>query len=506
MLDIYRLFALGALVTLGVFLSRRQKRDPREPPAVGSSIPIIGHLLGLLWYGTEYFSLMAEKYNYPIFSLSTVVGKFYVVTSPALLQAVQRNKSLTFDLSIAMSAERIVGIRGRGVEILRGKQSGGQGLTHVVTHATNSTLSGRPLDRMNERMTRLLRPLVDELATYKTVDLYSWCSHAITMASTEASYGPLNPYKRREIEDAFWAFESNLSPLMANIVPQLTARKAWKGRESMVKAFVKYYRLGGYKDGSEMTRIRYKTLREGGLTIEDIARSEVIMGIALLTNTVPATFWLLFELCSRPELLEETRQEVAQNALRVTDDNVHVIDISALRDNCPLLVSAFQEVLRIKSTSSPIRFVMDDLVLANGYLLRSGSVISMPGPSIGRDPDAWGATAGDFNPKRFLKTSKNPRRPGGLMTFGVSPVLCPGRHFASSEILGMVAMMILRYDLVPVDGKWDSPPGNSLAITSTMRPLKSGFAVRVSSRKEFEGATWDCEAQEGNGMFNLMVG
>lgn len=57
--DMYRLFALGALVVLGIVLSRRQKRDPREPPAVGSSIPIIGHLLGLLWYGTEYFSLMA---------------------------------------------------------------------------------------------------------------------------------------------------------------------------------------------------------------------------------------------------------------------------------------------------------------------------------------------------------------------------------------------------------------------------------------------------------------
>lgn len=59
MLNLYQLIALGALVMLGKALSRRQKRDPREPPAVGSGIPIIGHLLGLLWYGTEYFSLMA---------------------------------------------------------------------------------------------------------------------------------------------------------------------------------------------------------------------------------------------------------------------------------------------------------------------------------------------------------------------------------------------------------------------------------------------------------------
>ncbi|GAB1212549.1 hypothetical protein ATERTT37_001688 [Aspergillus terreus] len=432
---------------------------------------------------------MTEKYTYPIFSLDMVFGKAYLVTSPALLQAIQRNKALTFDPFLTMSAQRIAGIRGLGLELMREKQSGGQGLNQKVVHAMHPTLTGRPLDRMNERMTQLLSPLVDELATRKTVDLYSWCSHVITLASTEAS-----------------AFESNLSPLTANFLPWLTARKAWKGRETAVKAVMKYYELGGHEEGSEMTYVRYKTLREGGMSVEDTARSEVTMAIGLLSNTVPASFWVLFELYSRPELLEEVRQEVAHNALRVTADKKHVIDISALRDHCPLLVSVFQEVLRTGSTTSPTRFVLNDLVLADKYLLRSGSVISMPGASMGRNPDAWGSTAGDFEPRRFIKTDKTPRRTGGFMTFGVSPVLCPGRHFASSEILGMAAMMVLQYDLTPVDGAWTPPPVNPMAITSITRPIKGGFDVRVSPRKEYEGVRWDCEAQEGNGMFNLMVG
>ncbi|EAU39081.1 conserved hypothetical protein [Aspergillus terreus NIH2624] len=469
MLDLYRLVALGAVVALGYALSRRQHRDPREPPVVGSGIPIVGHLLGLLWYGVGYFSLMTEKYTYPIFSLDMVFGKAYLVTSPALLQAIQRNKALTFDPFLTMSAQRIAGIRGLGLELMREKQSGGQGLNQKVVHAMHPTLTGRPLDRMNERMTQLLSPLVDELATRKTVDLYSWCSHVITLASTEAS-----------------AFESNLSPLTANFLPWLTARKAWKGRETAVKAVIKYYELGGHEEGSEMTYVRYKTLREGGMSVEDTARSEVTMAIGLLSNTVPASFWVLFELYSRPELLEEVRQEVAHNALRVTADKKHV--------------------LRTGSTTSPTRFVLNDLVLADKYLLRSGSVISMPGASMGRNPDAWGSTAGDFEPRRFIKTDKTPRRTGGFMTFGVSPVLCPGRHFASSEILGMAAMMVLQYDLTPVDGAWTPPPVNPMAITSITRPIKGGFDVRVSPRKEYEGVRWDCEAQEGNGMFNLMVG
>lgn len=149
-------------------------------------------------------NFVSEKYTYPIFSLDMVFGKAYLVTSPALLQAIQRNKALTFDPFLTMSAQRIAGIRGLGLELMREKQSGGQGLNQKVVHAMHPTLTGRPLDRMNERMTQLLSPLVDELARRKTVDLYSWCSHVITLASTEASYGPLNPYKSREIEDAFW--------------------------------------------------------------------------------------------------------------------------------------------------------------------------------------------------------------------------------------------------------------------------------------------------------------
>ncbi|KAL4888759.1 cytochrome P450 [Aspergillus ambiguus] len=506
MLDVRQLVVLGAVVALGYVLSRRLSRDPREPPTVGSGIPVVGHLLGLLWHGVAYFSIMTEKYSYPIFSLDMLFGKVYLVTSPALLQAVQRNRALTFDPFLTFSAERIAGIRGTGLELMREKQSGGQGLNQTVVHAIHPTLTGRALDRMNERMAQLLSPMVDELAKCKTVDLYAWCTRVITAASTEASYGPLNPYRNREIEDAFWAYESNLSPLTANFLPWLTARKAWKGRETAVAALVKYYEQGGQEDGSELTYVRWKTLREGGMSVEDTARSEVTMAIGLLSNTVPASFWVLFELYSRPELLEEIRQEVVRHALRVTPDQVHVIDISALRDHCPLLISFFQEVLRTRTSTSPTRFVLDDLILADQYLLRSGSVLSMPGASMGRNPDAWGSTAGDFDPRRFIKTDKTPRRTGGFMTFGVSPVLCPGRHFASSEILGIAAMMMLRYDLAPVDGAWNPPRLNSMAITSITRPIKGGFDVRVSARKEYEGVKWDCETRAGNGMFNLMVG
>jgi hypothetical protein len=36
------------------------------------------------------------------------------------------------------------------------------------------------------------------------VDYWKWCRHIITMASTDAAYGPANPFKEKVVEDGFW--------------------------------------------------------------------------------------------------------------------------------------------------------------------------------------------------------------------------------------------------------------------------------------------------------------
>ena len=48
------LFVLSA-VWLGLSFFNSPKRDSREPPVLRSSIPYIGHILGLLRHGTRYY-------------------------------------------------------------------------------------------------------------------------------------------------------------------------------------------------------------------------------------------------------------------------------------------------------------------------------------------------------------------------------------------------------------------------------------------------------------------
>lgn len=69
----------------------------------------------------------------------------------------------------------------------------------------------------------------------------------------------------------------------------------------------------------------------------------------------------------------------------------------------------------------------------------------------------------------------------------------------------MVAMMILRYEIVPVDG-WVMPKKLISSMVSIMRPVKSEFPVDVKPRLEYEGTRWDFHVEEGKGQFPLVIG
>jgi Zn finger protein HypA/HybF involved in hydrogenase expression len=54
-----------------------------------------------------------------------------------------------------------------------------------------------------------------------------------------------------------------------------------------------------------------------GLSTENIAKLEISLAIGVFSNTGPMAFWMLFDLISRPALLEEVRREVRENAVHV---------------------------------------------------------------------------------------------------------------------------------------------------------------------------------------------
>lgn len=292
-------------------------------------------------------------------------------------------------------------------------------------------------------------------------------------------------------------------------MPSITSRKSYRARARLVAALVKYYEARGHENSSELTYNRWKVQHDAGATTEDIAKLEAAAGIGILSNTVPSTFWTLFDIYSRPSLLLELREEIRQTSLVIEPDTgLHVVDLASIRDSCHLLVSSFQETLRLRSNGAPTRVVCKDILLNDQWLLKEGSILQMPAPTINRQPVAWGEATSDFNPRRFMKdtSQRDVKRATAFMSFGASPNICPGRHFASGEILALAAMMILRYDITPESGIWRPPVLNTKAMAASVTPPGEMFLVKVHEREEFKGAKWDFRVTEGRGKFSLVVG
>jgi hypothetical protein len=139
--------------------------------------------------------------------MDLLINKTYIVNSPSLVAAIQRNhRVISFDPFLTGAAHRMAGVGGQGLELLREEQNGGQGINNKVLHSMHPALLGSGLDRMNERMIQFLKHSLDDIGLSGSVpiDLHAWCRHAITVASTDAIYGPHNPYKKPEIEEALW--------------------------------------------------------------------------------------------------------------------------------------------------------------------------------------------------------------------------------------------------------------------------------------------------------------
>lgn len=133
--------------------------------------------------------------------------KVYIITSPDLLPSVRHNRSsMSFNPLFTAMAERAGGIRKPGLQLLREEELGGQGLAKKTVEVMRPALLGNKLDHLNEQMIHVLRQIVDQVASIPTgsLDLYEWCSEALTIASTDAIYGPSNPYKSEPIRQAFW--------------------------------------------------------------------------------------------------------------------------------------------------------------------------------------------------------------------------------------------------------------------------------------------------------------
>lgn len=282
--------------------------------------------------------------------------------------------------------------------------------------------------------------------------------------------------------------------LMIRIMPKLIARKAYQARQQLFDGMNTYFASNWRDDACELIKARYDSFKECGLSVDTIARFEVGDSIAIMVNTVPTVFWVLNYIYMDSSLLEEIRAEITTILSTTTDERTGTkttyLSSKSLQEHCNLLVSTYQEVLRLQTNNASARWVVKDTLISDQYLLKKDSVVQIPSEGILQDPATWGPDVLEFNPRRFLKGEphlrKSETRPGAVLA-----TLCPGRHFATAEIISFVAMFVLRFDLTPINYGWRKPLVEVANILTSVPAPSSDILVRVKTREGFEKDVWE---------------
>lgn len=288
--------------------------------------------------------------------------------------------------------------------------------------------------------------------------------------------------------------------IMLDILPQsIFFGEAVEARRHLVKAFTKYYADGSYKQGSAYIRKFTEHCISQEIPEEDIPRLLVGTVFNNVANTIPTAFWVIFRVFSDPETLEECRQEVSQ-AIRPGGNGESMLDLSLVLTSCPTLLSTYHEVFRYHGMANSVRFVSEDFTLQGGssdrsYRLLKGGLVMMSARAQHSNPDVWGSDVDDFRHDRFLKEQGRPRpNPVAFRGFGGGTTLCPGRHFATGEILLLVAMLLLRFNVHPADGEWTVPLTDKSSQAEAMEQPDDDVEVVFVPRPEAAGKTWRVES------------
>ncbi|KAG5746359.1 hypothetical protein H9Q70_010950 [Fusarium xylarioides] len=275
--------------------------DGQEPPLLKPRVPIIGHLIGIIKYKGAYLKILYDKTHRQIATLPILGGKLYVVFDPAIIQSIYRKKSLSFKPFASEFAQRELLISNETAKKLKTTS-----LVPDFFAAIHPAMTGDHLHRMNANalnyVSKELATIGDAESSLKSSNLWLWLRDLITLATSEAMYGPENPIRENTslIED-LWTFESGLGLLLLNILPSITAPKPHNARARLQVALGKYYgaRKYDHEDAGQIVRARAGAFIKHGVPDEEVGHIELALLHVATANTIPTLYFDLFHLLAQ---------------------------------------------------------------------------------------------------------------------------------------------------------------------------------------------------------------
>ncbi|PBP20032.1 prostacyclin synthase [Diplocarpon rosae] len=509
--------------------------DPQEPRPAHSRVPYVGHMINLLRHHNAYFSMLHAHQPHPITTLKILSQRIYIISSPALVQAAFRaSKTVDFEIIKATASCRAVNFSKQTTAIVQAPPDPARGNSNYMLDLHREmygALMGEDLLETNAKLLNCLAAALNRVGSgWEEKKLFRWLRTFYSVASAEALYGASNPIQADEkLVPMIWDFEKELGLLVLDVFPAITARKGHTARVTLTTAFEKYvsnlchflspsladleirdgislfamlepasYNAGLSKNASGFIRGRERCARKWGMTTTDIAKADISILFAAVTNTVPNVYFMICYIFSDPRLLAALRSE-AEGIVRREGAKV-VLSIGALRERCPLLTACFQETLRLVKTGASVRVVLEDTMLGEKYLLKKGGVVQIPTGLLQSDPATWGPEAKEFDPYRWIEAKTMHRedrdrrkvQSQAFVPFGGGKNLCPGRHLAFNEITAFVAMVVWGFDIRGGGGRTlEAQRGGVCNLGDGSTSPKGDLDVSIRRREGLEGVAFE---------------
>ncbi|KAJ3498063.1 hypothetical protein NLG97_g1421 [Lecanicillium saksenae] len=433
-------YALSASFYGAVLTKRPPSKDVEktsEPPTISSQIPYIGHVLKVMKNGfQEYFGQLST----PGLSLTAA---FWVGFGGYLRFNKASEESMMTPDKHPFKKELSRLIRDELMTLNKVQEHG----AHVQK-------------KLNEAWSRTVPNASN------TIKLAEWVSDGIAMSVGSVIWGDKGPYDDPSFRQSLRTMLCGLRHLYHPLTLFLPAY--FRRARDHVRAGLSTLDAPKSKDEEEedpnnLTFVgkvkvllqKYSIPRAGW---NDFSFS-LIMGV--FPNLININTWALWHLVADDDFMTAIRAEIDELVEPKNpsdpENKDKVVDISCVRDSCPLLMSFWYELLRLYAANSNVtRLVTHDSVFSGLFAFRRKALIVAPMLPHQHSYSSWGEDADEVRPDRFLDADGkvDVGRVKQLMAFGLPTVLmCPGRYVVFNVVMLNIIKTLLTFDIAPAAGE-----------------------------------------------------
>ena len=128
--------------------------------------------------------------------------------------------------------------------------------------------------------------------------------------------------------------------------------KSFQAREYMVKVWERYFDEYSYEQGFELIKTRVKINDDFQTPVKETARIEIGGSQAILTNILPAAFWVVYHIFADSVVVADVRSELLSGVKEDPADRTCTIDLDFVTPSYPVLLSTMKEAIRFHNSNA----------------------------------------------------------------------------------------------------------------------------------------------------------